>query len=214
MCLILHCLQQQRCSCQVESCLQQKFVFFCDKYLLMQLPQGKKNNNSCLLTSEHVNTPTLLFIFVLFVCCMQFVFVSLYFSVRKWIEIMTLFMNVLWAYVWSLLLWPGCTHAHTHAHGAHTHIHTHVIPSCQTLSDLTLTHSSCSAPLVSVPNCGCWYSPVLIELSGFVEGVMFIDLCTGLRLRVRSIFSLLRISSTPVEEARSINSSLLCFFTQ
>ena len=79
------------------------------------------------------------------------------------------------------------THIHTHIQ-THTHTHSPCYHLTKTLSDLTLTHCTHCTLLISVPNCGCWYSPVSIEVSGFVEGVMFIDCGAGLGLRVRSIF--------------------------
>lgn len=47
-----------------------------------------------------------------------------------------------------------------------------------------------SAQLIGVSSRGCWYSPALAEVLGFVEGVMFIDRGAGLGLRVRSVLAI------------------------
>lgn len=81
--------------------------------------------------------------------------------------------------------------------GRNTHSHTptltHYPPHyhlTETLSDLTRAHSTCSAQLIGVSSRGCWYSPALAEVLGFVEGVMFIDRGAGLGLRVRSVLAI------------------------
>ncbi len=96
-----------------------------------------------------------------------------------------------------LLMWKSANTAHVNPsmgidmqfidlfHLTHTHYNL-----TKTLSDLTLIHSTRSTLLIRAPNRGCWFSPVSIEVSGFVEGVMFIDCGAGLGLRVRSIFSM------------------------
>lgn len=74
-------------------------------------------------------------------------------------------------------------HSHTYTLSPHYHL-------TETLSDLTRAHSTCSAQLIGVSSRGCWYSPALAKVLGFVEGVMFIDRGAGLGLRVRSVLAI------------------------
>lgn len=101
--------------------------------------------------------------------------------IKLWGDMTTRQMFSLWRNVLPLLVknivWSSQCHPHTH---------THPLDLTKTLSDVTLTYSSCSTPLITVPHCGGWYSAPSIGLSGaggVVGGVMFIDLHAGLGVK-------------------------------